>query len=81
LLAFIHYALINNILSPGYAMADTVQDFLSASLHEQLPVTIYFDRWQMTGIVTAIREDAVEIRQENKRSVIRIDRICAVSRE
>jgi sRNA-binding regulator protein Hfq len=62
-------------------MSDPVHEFLSASCNEQLPVTIYFNCHHLTGTVTAIGEDAVEVRQENRRSVIRMETISAVSRE
>lgn len=62
-------------------MSDTVIEFLQASYHEQLPITIYFGSYNLRGIVAAIKEDAIEIRQEKIRSVIRVGKIDAVSRE
>ena len=62
-------------------MSDAIQEFLTASFQEQLPVTIYFDSHHLAGTVTAIKEDAVEIRHEKSRIVIRIEKIFAVSWE
>ncbi|HMK45345.1 MAG TPA: hypothetical protein VK436_01835 [Methanocella sp.] len=62
-------------------MSDTVVEFLQASFHEQLPITIYFGGYHLRGVVAAINEDAVEIRQEKIRSVIRVGKIDAVSRD
>jgi sRNA-binding regulator protein Hfq len=62
-------------------MSDVVQEFLSASLQEQMPVTIYFGSHRLTGTVTGIKEDTVEIRHEKNRCVIFLRKIYAVSRE
>ena len=70
------------IFVPGVSfLSDHIQEFLSASFHEQLPVTIYFGSHRLSGTVTDMKDDAVEIRHEKSRSVILMRKIYAVSRE
>jgi len=62
-------------------MPDAIREILSASQAEQSPVTIFVGNHRLTGTVTAISGDTVEIRHEKSRSAIALRKIAAVSRE
>ena len=62
-------------------MVNAIKDVLSASLIEQLCVTVYFRGTQLQGVVSRLDEASVELRQGDRRSVIRLASIDAVTKE
>ena len=62
-------------------MDKIILEYLKASLDEQSPVTVYFDSNQLHGVVSAFYGAVVELRQEQRRTVVLTERITAVTRE
>ena len=61
--------------------SDLIIDNLKASHAEQTPVTLHLRSGTLRGVVSRIEEGVVELRQESRRSIVRLDRIEAITVE